>query len=103
MINVFTTVALNINMTVIYNGKKDLPKYGLTTDLFGMNVQVYAYDQNIIIVIITQIFLQGTSVLCTLMMTVTHRYIQRIMYKFSSLAAVRLVYSIMFLEAWSCF
>jgi hypothetical protein len=38
-----------------------------------------------------------------LMMAVTHGYIQRIMYKFSSLAAVHLVYSIMFLEAWSCF
>jgi hypothetical protein len=46
-------------MTVIYNGKKDLPKCGLTTDLFGMNVQVYAYDQNIIIVIIARIFYRG--------------------------------------------
>lgn len=47
--------------------------------------------------------LQGTSVLCILMMAVTLGYIQRIMCRFLSLAPVQLLYSVTLLEAWSCF
>jgi hypothetical protein len=47
-------------MTVIYNGKIDLPKYGLVVNQYVVNAQVCAYDQNIIIVIIAQLFYRGS-------------------------------------------